>query len=182
MAGHTDGVAIHGYIDFVAGKGISGTVFSGHGTMNVIVTGGTAYVKGDAAMWTLFTHKTVFGQLFGGKWLSEPVTGMSASGLGDLTHLTFRRATQLLGKHPRTLTKGRVSTVNGQRVIAVRSSNGVTLDVATTGNPYVMRAVRHGHSTLTYSDYGNSFTIKPPRHAVNLRDLEPPTGQPPVEL
>lgn len=64
-----------------------------------------------------------------------------------------------------TLAVGDHRSVDGTRTIAVTGDggNGGTLDVSLEGKPYPLRLVRAGGAgTLTFSDWGKSFTVKEP--------------------
>jgi DNA-binding beta-propeller fold protein YncE len=74
-----------------------------------------------------------------------------------------------------TLTKGASSTLGGQPVVAVTSSKGGTMYVATTGKPYPLEVSKNsGGQTgkVTFSDYNKSFTITAPANSINIEQLE----------
>jgi hypothetical protein len=168
LSGKVDGAELHAQIDLVSGKGLSATFASRAGAFDLIVTGGTVYMRGNTAMWKLLTQTTVVGQQIGAKWVKATATGASTSGVSQLVRMTFASLISLLRQYHGTLTKGSRSTVNGRRVIALHSSKGGTLYVAVTGKPYLVSSVGGRIGTVTLSDYGRSFSINPPSHALNL--------------
>ena len=74
-----------------------------------------------------------------------------------------------------TLTKGSTSTLGGQPVIALNSSKGGTMYVATTGTPYPLQVSKNsgGQSgKVTFSDYNKAFTITAPANSINIDQLD----------
>lgn len=172
VSGKIGGSTLDGQLDLVANKGASGTFTAGHGVLDLVVTGGTIYMRGNSAIWDLLTHNTAAGQLLGGRWVKASASDTSLSGVTDLAQLNFTNFTHAIRQDDGTVTKGSTSTVNGQKVIALHSSKGGTIYVATTGKPYLVSSVGGTIGSGTFSDYGHSFSIKPPSHAINIAQLQ----------
>ena len=103
--------------------------------------GNEVYINGTTAFWQKFAGNAA-AQLLFGKWIKAPASGQLAT-LATLTDLQ-KLFNQLLSSHGQ-LAKGSITTVRGQRVIAVKdTANGGTLYVATTGTPYPIEVVKNG--------------------------------------
>ena len=172
VSGMTDGDTLDGQLDLVANHGASGTFIAGHGVLDLVVTGGTIYMRGNSAIWDLLTHNTAAGQLLGGRWVKASASDTSLSGVTDLAQLNFTNFTHAIRQDDGTVTKGSTSTVNGQKVIALHSSKGGTIYVATTGKPYLVSSVGGTIGSATFSDFGHSFSINPPHKAINIGQLQ----------
>jgi hypothetical protein len=157
-------------LDLVSGKGGKGTMSESGLSFQIIVTGGTVYINGSQAFWQHFGGASM-AQVLDGKWLKGPATGNFAS-LAQLANL-HQLLGQLIANHG-TLTKGSKTTVNGQSVIAVNdTTNGGTLYVATTGQPYPIEIVKSGTSggTISFDKFNQSFSLTPPANSVDISNL-----------
>jgi hypothetical protein len=160
-------------LSIVQGKGASGTISEGSASFKLIATGGNYYIQPSRSFLLKFAHTSAAANLFKGRWLKASSTDSSFATFGQLTSIKG-----LIGSLPKgngTLTKGSTSTLAGQPVIAVNSSKGGTLYVATTGTPYPLQVSKDngGQSgKVTFSDYNKAFTITAPANSINLDQLE----------
>jgi hypothetical protein len=160
-------------LSIVQGTGASGTISEGSTSFKLIDVGGNYYIQPDRAFLLKFTHTAAAAQLLKGKWLKASATDRSFASFGQLTSIK-----SLIGSLPKahgTLTKGATSTLAGQSVIALTSSKGGTLYVATTGQPYPLQVSKNsGGQTgkVTFSDFNKPFTITAPASSINIEQLE----------
>jgi hypothetical protein len=160
-------------LSIVQGKGASGTISEGSVSFKLISVGGNYYIQPDQAFLLKFAHTSAAANLFKGKWLKASSTSAGFASFGQLTSIKT-----LIGSLPQTrgtLTKGSTSTLAGQPVIAVNSSKGGTMYVATTGTAYPLQVSKaSGGQTgkVTFSDYNKPFTITAPTNSINIAQLE----------
>jgi hypothetical protein len=154
------------------GTDVSGTITLGGQKVQLISTGGKIYAKAPAAFWSSFgAPESIAGQL-DGQWVIVP--GEAASSFDTFT-------LKGLADSLRTPTGGTTindpvstATVDGQKVVVVTQSDGSTLDVASSGQPYPLKAENKGGDspgTLTFSDFGKKTTITAPSGALDLTQL-----------
>jgi hypothetical protein len=156
-------------LNLTAGKGGSGRMSENGLSFQVIVVNHAVYINGSDSFWRHFGGSAA-AQLFHGKWLRGPTTGQLASvaALADLQAL-FNK----LLSHQGTLTKGATSTVDGQKVVAVRDSSGGTLYVATTGNPYPIEVSKSGSvgGRVIFDRYSQAVSASPPAKSIDITKL-----------
>jgi hypothetical protein len=160
-------------LTIVAGKGASGTISEGSASFKLVDTRGSFYMQPDPAFLIKFAHSKAAADLFKGRWLKGSSTDPSFASFGELTSIKtlMGSLTQAHG----TLTKGATSTLQGQSVIALKSSKGGTMYVATTGQPYPLQVSKNsgGQSgTVRFTDYNKPFTITAPANSINIEQLE----------
>ena len=82
---------------------------------------------------------------------------------------------KLLGAHGK-LAKGSHTTVNGRKVIGVRdTTNGGTLYVALTGNPYPIQIVKTGGTSggqVNFDQFNQPVALTPPANAIDISKLK----------
>lgn len=127
----------------------------------------------DQAFLMKFAKTKAATDLFKGKWLKGSTGDATFASFGELTSIKtlMGSLTQAHG----TLTKGSTSTLGGQPVIALNSSKGGTMYVATTGQPYPLQVSKNsgGQSgKVTFSDYNKAFTITAPANSIDIGQLE----------
>jgi hypothetical protein len=160
-------------LSIVQGKGATGTISEGSASFKLIGIGGYYYILPDRAFLLKSAHNQAAAQLLKGKWLKGSSTNGDFASFGQLTS-TKSLMGSLTGAHG-TLTKGTASTLGGQSVIALKSSKGGTMYVATTGKPYPLEVVKSSGSQsgkVTFSDYNQAFTITAPANSVNIGQLD----------
>jgi hypothetical protein len=160
-------------LDLVAGKGGRGQLAENGLSFELIETGGYVYIKGSPAFYSHIAGPAT-AQLFTGKWLKAPATSGNFASLAALTNLHSLIATALQGHG--TLAKGAAATVDGQQVIGVTdTTNGGTLYVATTGQPYPIEVAKQGGSggEIRFGSWNEAVTIAAPAGAVDLSQLQP---------
>ena len=81
---------------------------------------------------------------------------------------------QLLSSHGK-LEKGSTSTVNGQKVLAVKdTTNGGTLYVATSGKPYPIEVIKSGSDggQITFDHFNQTVSLSPPANSIDISQLQ----------
>ena len=166
------GTAITLDLSLVSGHGGRGQISQGGLSFSLIVVGETLYLKGSPAFYSHFGGSAA-AQLFQGKWLKTPVSGGELGSLAALTN--FRQLLdQTLTTHDK-ITKGATTTVAGQPAIQLRDpSQGGSLFIATTGEPYPIEIVKHGSETghVSFSDWNKPVALSPPSGAIDLSQLQ----------
>jgi len=99
-----------------------------------------------------------------------PATGQLASvaALADLQNLF----NELLSNHG-ALAKGATSTVEGQKVVAVKDTRGGTLYVATTGKPYPIEVSKPGPQggRVIFDRYDEAVSLSAPANSIDISKL-----------
>ncbi len=159
-------------LDLVAGHGGRGQLSEGGLSFELIVVGGTAYIKGNPTFYSHFGGPAA-AQLFQGKWLKASATSGELATLASLTDLS-RLLDQALAGHT-TLAKGPTTTISGQPVIELKDTaeNG-SLFVATTGQPYPIEIVKRGSETghVTFTNWNQPVPLSAPANAIDLSQLQ----------
>jgi hypothetical protein len=157
-------------LNLAAGKGGTGQMSENGLSFRIIVVKRVVYINGSDSFWRHFGG-TAAAQLFHGKWLRAPATGQ----LGSVAVLTDLQSlfNKLLSHHG-TLAKGGTSTINGQKVVAVKdTTSGGTLYVATTGKPYPIAVKKSGPegAHVTFDRYNETVTLSAPAHSIDISKL-----------
>lgn len=159
--------------------------------MNALVVGSTGYVDANAAaLHHVIGLTSSQSSKYANEWLSFPT---SNSSLAELVNglLDSQVASELQIGGP--FTYGAATTVDGQRVVAVRGSVGtesgssvpVVLYIPATGSPLPIEEITNPgqsgrgssiHGTVAFSKWGESITEKAPPHALSLLKIVPPTS------
>ncbi|MFD9862390.1 hypothetical protein [Streptomyces alboflavus] len=140
------------------------------GTSEIIVSGGTSYIKGDAKFWENATRGSSMGDKIKGRWMKL------AQGQENKTcdkDVMFE-STKLKG-----LKREKDAEVDGEKAaVLTRAKNGktVTYYVAMDGKPYFLRIDKKdsdGPAEMTFTDYGSAVTVKAPPadQVVEQKDL-----------
>jgi len=150
-------------LDGVGGRGqitLNGLAFQ------LVGLGKYAYLKAPAQVWEKAGAPATAAQALDGKWLRTPASGQFAS-IAQLTDI-HQLFAQLLKPHGKLKTGG-TSTVAGQKVVAITSSEG-TLYVAATGKPYPVQLAKSGTNGghLTFDHFNDSISVKAPSNTIDL--------------
>jgi hypothetical protein len=159
-------------LQLVSGEGGRGQLSENGLSFQLIEVGQTVYIKGSPAFWRHFGGAAA-AALFQGKWLKAPTTNSDFATLASLTdlHKLFNAA---LSNHG-TLAKGATTTVNGQKVVAVNdTTNGGTLYVATTGQPYPIEIKKGGSvgGQVSFDRWNEPVSLTPPANAIDITQLQ----------
>lgn len=159
--------------------GAQGTVTNAQGSLELLATPDTIYIKGDAKF-----NESYGGQggaaLLEGKWLSIPADNPQATPFRGLVSLeTFFDG---LLTPESTPTKVAPKDVNGVRSVGLKTDAG-TLWVATTGEPYpvAIEPAEGQQGSVTMTDWNAPVTITAPPadQVVDVTKLGPSGSQSP---
>ena len=158
-------------LNLVNGKGGKGSMSQNGLGFQIVAVGPEVYINGSSAFWTKFAGSAA-AELLTGKWLKAPATGQLSS-LATLTDVS-KLFSQLLSTHG-NLAKGKTTTVQGQRVVAVNdTTNGGTLYVATTGKAYPIEISKTGSqgAQLVFDRFNQPVSLTPPAKAIDISQLK----------
>jgi hypothetical protein len=165
-AGQTIGLDLN-----VAQGGGGGTMTIRGSKVDIIRVGNDAYIRAGAEFYRQVGAGSAAGQLLAGKWLKAPTATPDFRQLLLLTdlHTFVSQALKPDGK----VTKGTEQTVDGQKAIELKSSQGGSLFVATSGKPYPIEFVGTGTSSgkVTLSDWGSAKAPSAPKNAIDISAL-----------
>jgi hypothetical protein len=124
------------------GQGCAGTIGVGaEGSLKLIVIGQTVYLNPDKQFWTVNAGSdasAVIG-LINGRYVKTTTSDKNVAGLNNLCNVS-----QILNSGSSgtvTATKGAITTLNGTRVQALKTSDGTTVYVTDTSKPQLVEAV-----------------------------------------
>ncbi len=156
--------------------------------VTAMVVGSTGYVKANAAaLRNVIGLTNALSHKYAGKWLSFPTTNSALGQLvGGLLNSQVASELQMSGPYR----YGTVTTVNGQKALAVHGSVSTQsgtkvpeiLYVAATGMPLPIKEVTNPknsggssaiHGTVTFSHWGETTTQTAPGTSVSLLKLVP---------
>jgi hypothetical protein len=137
----------------VRGVGATGSVASAGRTLGVLRIGKVAYVLLDAASWRAATGSDAAARTFAGKYLK--VTDANAAQFQPFLALTDVQQAYGSALSPTgAVTKGKVTSVQGHRVIDLKIDGGASGDVyvALDGRPYPLR-LAYGRGAKQHVDF-----------------------------
>lgn len=118
------------------GQGCVGSIgLSGEGTLKLILIGKTVYMNPDKQFWTASagsSAKAVIA-LVNGRYIKVPASDKNMAGIADLCDVSKLINQDTTTTH--TYTKEAVTTLDGRRVLAIKSSDGSTGYVTDTSKP-----------------------------------------------
>lgn len=162
-----NGIPVRLDLHLSAPSGGEGEVSENGLAFRLISTGKVLYIQGSSAFWTHFGGARA-AKLFRGKWLKVPNAGQFAT-LGTLATIPGA-VNQLLAQHGTLVRAGR-TTIDGRPAVGVADrTQGGTLFVATTGQPYPLEILKRGRNggSVKFTDFNQPVTITPPAHAISL--------------
>jgi hypothetical protein len=156
---------------FTRAGNTQGTVTLGGVHADILITGGKTYLRGRQLFARFDAQKA---QVIGDRWVAlsaeSSVEGdivQALSGFTDFNKLADIFASPTGG----AVTKGAISTVDGQSVVALRDSEGI-LYVATTGRPYLVEVKPDaGSKPLHFDSWDQAVDVVAPRDSVDFSSL-----------
>lgn len=164
------GVPLSLDLNLVSGKGGRGQMSESGLTFRVVHVGQTVYIQGTSAFWKHFGGAAA-ARVLSGRWLKAPATGQFAS-IALVTDMQ-QLMTSVLASHG-TLSKGGVTTIRGQQVVAVTDkTQGGTLYVATNGQPYPIEIKKRGNTggQIAFDRFNQQVSLTPPAGAIDISQL-----------
>jgi hypothetical protein len=165
------GVPISLEMELLAGKGGRGRVAQSGLSFELVQLGGIVYIDGSAAFYRHIGGSAA-AQILQGRWLKAPAGTPELAPIAALTDLGKLIGSALASRGP--LTSGGVTTVYGQKVVAVDDvSQGGTVYVAATGKPYPLEVVKDGGrgGTVVFERWNEPVTLVAPTDAIDLTKL-----------
>lgn len=159
-----------------SGDDLLGTLTLNGAKVELLRVAGEAYIRPDEELWKQYGGKAgaTMSQLMGDRWAK-----LSAKNSDFEDFFKIADPAELL-KPDGKLSKGDTKTINGVPAIGIAESgsDGGTLYVATTGEPYPLQlAGPAGEGELNFGDYGATFDeIKAPA-AEDVIDLDKLIGK-----
>lgn len=158
-------------LQLAAGERASGQMTVSGASVRLIRIHADIYMNGSDAFWKKYAGAGA-ASLLTGVWLKVPATGKDFASFAAFTDLNefFKQSLSDHGK----LVKGKETTVAGQKVIAIRdTTEGGTLYVATTGEPYPVKLIGEGSDgIISFDRWNEKATVKAPSGAIDVRNLE----------
>jgi len=159
-------------MELVKAKGGRGSITLEGVSINLVRVGGAVYINGSQAFYRRIAGPAA-AKLLQGKWLKAPENSGNFASLASLTDLG-KLIDTTLGSHG-TLARGATSTVDGQKAVAVNDvSQGGTLYVAATGNPFPVEIAKQGGGggRIVFDRWNQAVTLSAPANAVNINQLQ----------
>jgi hypothetical protein len=162
-------------LHLLAGKGGQGSMSRSGLTFQVIDVGQTVYISGDKSFWEHFGGAQA-ANLLVGKWLKAPGTGGQFAAFASLTDLKKLVDALLTTKNGTTLSKGSITTINGQQAIALTDpAKGGTAYIATTGPPYPLEITKTSNGNngkIVFDQWNQPVSVSPPSNAIDITQLK----------
>jgi hypothetical protein len=166
------GSPINMNLNLVSGKGAKGQMSQNGMSFQLVTNDKSVYINAGPAFWRQIGGSGA-AQLLQGKWLKAPATSGDFASLASLTDV-HKLLSALLNNHGQ-LAKGATTTVNGQKVVAVKdtSTNG-TLYVATSGKAYPVQVSKSGTDggNINFDRFNESVSVSPPPNAIDISSLK----------
>jgi len=121
------------------GQGCTGSVALGdQGSFKLIMIGKVVYLNPDAQFWkaNAGANASAVTALVNGRYLKLPASDKKVAGLAAICD-----ASKLLDPGNGTFTRGKVTTLDGRRVLAIKVSDGSTSYVTDTSKPEYVEAI-----------------------------------------
>jgi hypothetical protein len=159
-------------VDVDAGvKAGGGGITIGGNTLQVVVAGGSLYVKGDTQVWSTITGSKSSAAVFAGKWLKTTLDDQQFGTLSQIVDIT-----KLVGNYtPQgAVTKEKPGTYKGRAAIGLRTAGASagTLYVATTGKPYFLGVTASGGRSVSFDSFNTATLPTAPAGSVPLSQVE----------
>jgi hypothetical protein len=151
-------------------NGGTGSITIQGAPVEIVRVGSEAFLKGSNAFYTQIAGAEA-AKLLKGKWLKGSATSGDLAALAELTDINKLFSAALKPSGP--ITKGKETTVDGQKVIAIASSEG-TLYVATTGEPYPVEIAQDSGASsgaVHFDEWNEKVDVKAPKDAVDVSKL-----------
>ncbi len=167
------GVPVSLEMELLAGKGGRGRVAQNGLSFELVQVGGIVYIDGSAAFYRHIGGAAA-AQVLRGRWLKAPAGAPELAPIAALTDLGKLIGSALASRGP--LTSGGVTTVQGQKVIAIDDvSQRGTVYIAATGKPYPLEVVKDGGrgGTVVFDRWNEPVTLVAPANALDVTKLRP---------
>ncbi len=171
-ASESTGTPLEIDLKLVADEGGEGHLVANGLSFDMVRIGDKAYFKGDDDFWRQFGGDAAVA-LLRGRWLEAPATSGDLASFAPLTDIT-QLFDAVLGEHG-TLEKGEETTVGGAPAIAVTdTTDGGTLYIATTGEPYPLKVEGASDSpgTILFDEWDEAVELTAPDDTIDITQLQ----------
>jgi hypothetical protein len=150
-------------LTLVRGHGCQGRIsLRGKGALQMVYDGKSIWMLPSDSFYKRQGVNTAVISLLSGKWLK-----LRKSNMRDLSSFcSLSGLVSQLGGQYAKMTKGKVTTIDGQRVVAIHQTGYTgTAYISDTAKPEILKLdVAKGSTTgsFTFSDYGVPTTVTPP--------------------
>ncbi|MFN2581328.1 MAG: hypothetical protein ABR498_01135 [Candidatus Dormibacteria bacterium] len=175
-------------IKVAAAGTVTGTLTIGGSTANFVIVNGNTYFQGKA-FFTQFGGAAA-GDLVGDNWVLIPSSQASSATQGLTTFTDTSKLSSCfssLAGNPYTKSNG---STNGESVVMLQSSQGYTIDIASSARPYPVQITGSGNAnlgsacggagstsgnagsgTINFDGWGQSFTVTPPPNPIDFSSV-----------
>jgi hypothetical protein len=164
-SGETIGVDL----SLVRDKGATGSATLRGAKVDVILVGGSGYLRAGSDFWKQVPHASFVAPLLADKWLKIPADNAQFGSFVGLAN--DKKLFDKLKVHGKLTNKG-ATTYKGQSVVAIyNAKQHSTLYVAASGTPYPVSFVKTKQpkaGALTFDDWNKSVTLTAPKGALDL--------------
>ena len=150
---------------YKAGQGCEGTVTqAGKGSFDLVVIGSTVWLKPDNAFWRSYagSNASQVIALVGGRYLKGTTSNASTAQFAELCNSKSLVTSMAL---PTSVSKGKVTTLNGQQVLPLTdTAKGSTMYVTDTSTPQIVQIVgtKPGSAGKVTFEVGAPVTLTAP--------------------
>lgn len=159
-------------LSLVRGKGATGTVTFRGAEVDVVLVGGTGYLRAGSDFWQQVPHASLFAPLLADKWLKIPTNNAQVGSFLGVAN--EKKLFDKLTVHGEITNRG-ATTYKGQSVVAVNDARKhATLYVAASGTPYpvaFVKTARPNAGALMFDNWDRSVTLTAPKGALDLSQL-----------
>jgi hypothetical protein len=150
----------------------TGTIRAGGGTIDLRLTGGTLYFRGDAKAFSAFGANAAQSSVAAGKWIKSAASSAFAASFKNFTDEKTLFSALLQPNGP--VKKGGTTSVDGKKALTLvdTGANGGTLYVSETGAALPLRIKRAGGGgQIDFTDYNAGIKVSIPAGAVDVSQL-----------
>ncbi|MBV8301608.1 MAG: hypothetical protein JOY68_06770 [Candidatus Dormibacteraeota bacterium] len=158
-------------------KALEGSLsIAGTGGFKIATSDGNMfYLTPDDQFWQSLAQGNTFAvQLLSGKCISAsgstPGVGQLTNGVSEITGILSPNAGGELS-NTNGLTKGNVTTVDGQQVLPLKTTDGSVLYIATQGQPLPVRADAPGGGYIDFSQWNSVSSVTTPTGCIDYSQL-----------
>jgi hypothetical protein len=155
-------------LQLVKDKGCTGTIAtSGKGSFRMTLLGRNLWIKPDHVFWAgVGAHGSKLAEVEG-KYIA---TTISSKAFGSFTTLCDAKAMAAAFAEASGLTRGAVSNVDGQSVVAVQDPTQGTAYITDAAAPHLVRLVKEGADggQIDFLDYNKPVVITAPHATLTV--------------
>jgi hypothetical protein len=153
----------------LSGTGGGGEISVPGANLEIVVAGGTVYVKANEASWLKLTGSQTTAQTVANHWIKAPASNSDFSNFADLT-ISRDFVTEFFpGAGAHMSEQSGSVTVHSKKTIVLTDPAGDSLYVAALGAPYMLYIQgKNLEDLLTFSHFGDAQLPAVPKNATAL--------------